>query len=228
MVGQAYKVTLYLEMPESVQNDKIGMFTVCATMLDNEASEHSTKSCRLSMIHFKSSLLKMITTVVLAPFFVLGYREEKQTVAIDLFTHFEDSQAHPVTSVDISVLSRDIQFYSAQLHITANFSGLRYLMFNWPIISAVIGILTNLFFILIICVLSWYHWDDTEWIVEIKDRYHQILSTPTKIIAKSLAEPASVLLKEEKEEKEKEEEDELTTDDIEEVSSFKDDLGLTS
>lgn len=213
------------------------MFTVCATMQDRDASEHSIKSCRLSMLHFKSHLLKMILTVVMAPFFILGYREEKQMVAIDLFTHFEDSQAHPVTSVDIAVLSTEIQFYSAQLHITANFSGLRYLMFNWPIMSAIIGlpamttirfiviwfdilfigILTNLFFILIVCVLSWYHWDDTEWIVDIKDRYQQILKTsPIKAIEQASTEPKAMP------------EDDDKPENIEDVSSFKDDLGLTT
>lgn len=221
MVGQAYKVTLYLEMPESVQNDNTGMFTVCATMQSRSSAEFSVKSCRLSMVHFKSGLLKMMTTVMLAPFYILGYREEKQTVAIDLFTHFEDSQAHPVTSVDVAILSRDIQFYSAQLHITANFSGLRYVMFNWPIVSAAIGILTNLFFIVIICVLSWYHWDDTEWLVEIKDRYHQMLkSTPIRAVGlHGSTEPVLALPKEELQEKPEE---------IEEVSSFKDDLGLAT
>ncbi|XP_065093350.1 seipin [Ochlerotatus camptorhynchus] len=217
MVGQAYRVTLYLEMPESTQNDKTGMFTVCATMQDRDASEHSIKSCRLSMLHFKSNLLKMIYTVVMAPFFILGYREEKQMVAIDLFTHFEDSQAHPVTSVDIAVLSKEIQFYSAQLHITANFSGLRYLMFNWPIMSAMIGILTNLFFILMVCVLSWYHWDDTEWLVDIKDRYQQILkSSPLNAIEQASTVPKAVP------------EDDDKPENIEDVSSFKDDLGLTT
>ncbi|KXJ81651.1 hypothetical protein RP20_CCG018302 [Aedes albopictus] len=221
MVGQAYKVTLYLEMPESIQNDNTGMFTVCATMQSRSSAEFSVKSCRLSMVHFKSGLLKMMTTVMLAPFYILGYREEKQTVAIDLFTHFEDSQAHPVTSVDVAILSRDIQFYSAQLHITANFSGLRYVMFNWPIVSAAIGILTNLFFIVIICVLSWYHWDDTEWLVEIKDRYHQMLkSTPIRAVGlHGSTEPVLALPKEELQEKPEE---------IEEVSSFKDDLGLAT
>lgn len=215
------------------------MFTVCATMQHHEASEHSIKSCRLSMLHFKSNLLKMISTVVMAPFFILGYREEKQLVAIDLFTHFEDSQTHPVTSVDIAVLSKEIQFYSAKLHITANFSGLRYLMFNWPILSAVIGlsamsklrfiviwfdilfigILTNLFFILIVCVLSWYHWDDTEWLVDIKDRYQQVLkSSPIKTTEKASIEAKAV----------PDYDDDDKPESIEDVSSFNEDLGLTS
>lgn len=218
MVGQPYRITLNLEMPESEQNGQTGMFTVCAVMHDH-TSEHSTKSCRLSMLHYRSDLLKMIRTVVLAPLLILGYREEKQSVSVELFTHFEDSQAHPVTSVEITILSRDIQFYAAQLHISANFSGLRYLMFNWPILSAVIGIATNLFFILIVCLLSWYHWDDAEWIVEIKDRYQQIVKTSTQ------SDPIQVPSLEEKaktEDTAKEEEE------VEDISSFKDDLGLAS
>ncbi|XP_039440988.1 seipin [Culex pipiens pallens] len=217
MVGQPYRITLNLEMPESEKNGQTGMFTVCAVMHDH-ASEHSTKSCRLSMLHYRSDLLKMIRTVVLAPLFIFGYQEEKQSVSVDLFTHFEDSQAHPVTSVEITILSRDIQFYTAQLHISANFSGLRYLMFNWPILSAVIGIATNLFFILIVCLLSWYHWDDAEWIGEIKDRYQQIVKTPQRQPPSQLPPSEQKLITD----------DTVKDEDVEDISSFKDDLGLTS
>lgn len=37
-------------------------------------------------------------------------------------------------------------------------------MFHWPLVSAFVGISTNLFFILVISVLSWYHWGDAVWI----------------------------------------------------------------
>ncbi|XP_055608525.1 seipin [Uranotaenia lowii] len=217
MIGQPYRVTLYLEMPESEQNDKTGMFTVCATMQDH-SNEHSVKSCRLSMLHYRSSLLKMVSTIVLAPFLVLGYREEKQTVAVELFSHFEDNQIHPVTNVDVSILSKEVQFYSAQLHIAANFSGLRYLMFNWPVVSAIIGITTNLFFILIVCMLSWYHWDDTEWLVEIKEKYQTIVQK-TKLVGvqQPVLEPKSI-----------DEDIQSVEKEIEDISSFKDDLDLGS
>lgn len=29
-------------------------------------------------------------------------------------------------------------------------------MFNWPIVSAAIGVTSNLFFIAVICMISWY------------------------------------------------------------------------
>ncbi|XP_055547587.1 seipin [Wyeomyia smithii] len=217
MIGQPYRVILYLEMPESEQNHKTGMFTICAAMQDHSGTQ-TIKSCRLSMLHYKSDLLKLLSTVVFAPFLIMGYREEKQMVAIELFTNFEDNQAHPATSVDITILSSSVQFYSAQLHITANFSGLRYLMFNWPILSAIIGITTNLFFILIVCILSWYHWDDNEWMVEIKDRYQQIIKKSKTAVFES--QHSDIQKQQPMLEKADEE--------IEDISSFKDDLGLTS
>lgn len=215
MVGQPYRVTLQLEMPESEQNDRTGMFSVCGTMRSRDVPDYAHKSCRLTMIHFKSSLLKMISTVVMTPFFIFGQREEKQVVAVDLFSHFEDSSAHPVTDVDIAVLSNEVQFYSAQLLVTARFSGIRYIMFNWPIISGILGIVTNLFFLLIVCILSWYHWEDVEWLVDIKNRYTQLLTrSPVPPIVQASAEPQAVA------------EDEDKSESIEELSSFNENLGL--
>lgn len=48
-------------------------------------------------------------------------------------------KSHPVTDVFIELQSRELQYYSMTLHITAHFSGLRYIMFHWPMLSAAIG-----------------------------------------------------------------------------------------
>lgn len=66
-------------------------------------------------------------------------------------------QSHPVTHLFIEIQSRHIEFYSATLMINAHLSGLRYIMFNWPILSTIIGIGTNLFFITFVCTLSYLH-----------------------------------------------------------------------
>lgn len=57
----------------------------------------------------------------------------------------------------MEIQSRHIEFYSASLIINAHLSGLRYLMFHWPILSALIGISTNLFFIALVCTWSYLH-----------------------------------------------------------------------
>lgn len=175
MIGQPYKVILNIDMPESPQNQELGMFMVCAEMRD-QSSSLSGHSCRASMLHYKSTLLTWISTWLMSPFLITGLREETQNVPVELFSKYEDDQTHPVTDVYVEIQSRKIQFYSASLHITAHFSGLRYIMFHWPILSATVGIATNLFFILLICILSWYHWSDTTWIDSAKEKYKNIRS----------------------------------------------------
>lgn len=57
----------------------------------------------------------------------------------------------------IEIQSKDIELYSATLTINAHLSGLRYWMFNWPILTAGIGTSTILFFITFICTMSYLH-----------------------------------------------------------------------
>lgn len=71
-------------------------------------------------------------------------------------------QSHPVTLIYVEIQSRHIEFYSANIMINAHLSGLRYLMFHWPILSAIVGISTNLFFIVLICILSYLHFASEE------------------------------------------------------------------
>ena len=61
-----------------------------------------------------------------------------------------------MSEFEIQIQSPTIEFYSAKLLINAYFTGLRYFMFHWPLISAVIGISLNLFFTTIISLISWY------------------------------------------------------------------------
>lgn len=82
-----------------------------------------------------------------------------------------------MTDVYVEIQSKQIQFYSVTLHITAHFTGLRYIMFHWPVLSAFLGVSTNLFFILIICLLSWYHWADKTWIDDAKEKIKDLKGT---------------------------------------------------
>lgn len=57
----------------------------------------------------------------------------------------------------VEVKSKKAEIYSMSMQVHAHFTGLRYLMFHWPILSAVVGVAANLFLILFILLLSWYH-----------------------------------------------------------------------
>lgn len=167
MVGQPYRVLVTLDMPESPKNQEAGMFMVCAEMRDH-AGTLKGHSCRAAMLHYKSTLHTWISTWMKIPLYLVNVREEKQEVTVELFSTYQDDEKNSVTDVYIEIQSKQIQFYSVLLQITAHFTGLRYFMFHWPILSAGIGICTNLFFIIIVCLMSWYHWSDNgeQWLEE--------------------------------------------------------------
>ncbi|KYN38370.1 Seipin [Trachymyrmex septentrionalis] len=156
MVGQPYKMNLHLEMPESRANKELGMFMVCAQLRsrDGHLIDHM---CKSTMLHYRSTLLHTLTTLLFSPMMIFGNVEEKQDIVLELFNNFEEDQNHPVTIIFIEIQSRHIEFYSANLIINAHLSGLRYWMFYWPILSSCVGIGTNLFFIMLVCTLSYIH-----------------------------------------------------------------------
>ncbi|KAI4475631.1 hypothetical protein M0802_015082 [Mischocyttarus mexicanus] len=156
MVGQPYKINLRLEMPESPRNKELGMFMVCA-QLQSRSGFVVDSVCRSTMLHYRSTLLHTLGTLTFSPMMIFGITEEKQNIVLELFGNFEEDQSHPVTLIYVEIKSRFIEFYSASLLINAHLSGLRYLMYHWPILSAIIGIGTNLFFLALISILSYLH-----------------------------------------------------------------------
>lgn len=138
MVGQAYKVIVNIDMPESPQNLELGMFMVCAEMRDYDSMLWG-HSCRSAMMRYRSPMIRMISTWALSPLYVLGWREEFQKVPVEIFSRYLEERQHPITDVYVEIQSQKIQFYTVTLHIEADFTGLRYIMFNWPILSAIVG-----------------------------------------------------------------------------------------
>ncbi|KAB0803570.1 hypothetical protein PPYR_00540 [Photinus pyralis] len=155
MYGQPYKIHLELEMPESRTNRELGMFMVCADFRGQDGSL-VTSSCRSAMLHYRSVVIDTLYKLVFIPLFILGTVEEKQKVYVELFAEYEDKETAPVTDVYLEIQTKYIQLYSAKFFINAQFSGLRYFMFHWPLVSATIGITSNLFFIAIVCIITWY------------------------------------------------------------------------
>ncbi|KAF5279492.1 hypothetical protein FQA39_LY05602 [Lamprigera yunnana] len=161
MYGQPYKINVELEMPESPNNKELGMFMVCADFRSQNGDVVAT-SCRSTMLHYRSFTVNLIRRLLLIPFYLFGSTEEKQRIFIELFADYEEHESAPVTNVYLEIQTRFIELYSAKFFINANFSGLRYFMFHWPIFSATIGVTSNLFFIAIICMISWYQLINSE------------------------------------------------------------------
>uniref|UniRef100_A0A0A9YH79 Seipin n=2 Tax=Lygus hesperus TaxID=30085 RepID=A0A0A9YH79_LYGHE len=155
MVGQPYKITVMMELPESESNKQLGMFMVCGQMV-GKGGASVAHSCRSTMLRYRSPLLHVLRLFALGPFFVLNFMEEKQTLAVELFSNFEEDQNFPATDMYVELKSDRVEVYSAKVQIDAHLSGLRYIMFHWPFFSAVLGSIFNLGVIVFVMLLSWY------------------------------------------------------------------------
>ncbi|CAO1397873.1 unnamed protein product [Diamesa tonsa] len=178
MVGQPYIITVKIDLPETPRNQDQGMFMVCLSMKD-QSSILKSHGCRSTMLHYRSPLLQKVKTIVYMPLYVLGIYEQKQELDVEMYSNYVDDATNPVTDVYVEIQSKVIEFYSVTLHITAHFTGLRYIMFHFPVLSALVGIAGNLMFIVMIGLLCWYHWDhEMEWIEEAKKKYaHETKAT---------------------------------------------------
>lgn len=64
---------------------------VCAQLADKDGIMVS-QACRSAMLHYRSELLTMLSTLTFYPLFMLGRAEEKQTLTVELYSDFEDDQ----------------------------------------------------------------------------------------------------------------------------------------
>ncbi|XP_016132939.1 BSCL2 lipid droplet biogenesis associated, seipin, like isoform X4 [Sinocyclocheilus grahami] len=140
--GQPYRITLELEMPESPANRELGMFLVKMTPY--------SKAGQIVDISARSAL----GTVVFSPMLLTGASEQKQSVIVELYSEFKDDSYNPTVGAIIEIHSQHIQIYRAHLYVFAHFTGIRYLLYRFPLISALIGVMSNFTFLSLIIVLS--------------------------------------------------------------------------
>jgi len=153
MAGQPYSVALLLEVPDSPTNQGLGMFQSCVTVGTIRGARE--RSCRSSILEYRSEMLRFIETMVLSPLFLTGVTTQRQWVRVNYFTDFQDDPSSPTTDFFLEIQSKFIQVYSAKMEIHAQLSGLRHLMYHHPWVSSVTGILANILTLSIIILMSW-------------------------------------------------------------------------
>ncbi|XP_051276729.1 seipin isoform X1 [Dicentrarchus labrax] len=164
--GQAYRISLQLEMPDSPSNQELGMFmikTVCFSQDGGQVASSarstrqllSTTSSRFSMLRYRSDLLRHLGTLLFLPAFLSGAAEQKQMLEVELFSDYTDDPYIPSVTAVIEILSNKVQIYSSHLYIYAHFTGIRYLLFNFPLLSALVGVSSNFIFLSLLFVLSY-------------------------------------------------------------------------
>lgn len=152
--GQSYKFVIQLEMPESEVNWQQGMFMIRLRLIESQGKTLFDIS-RPAILKYKTSLTRIINSLVWSPFFVINYKSEMQTMNVQLIDNYIEGAKFYFNKMDralVEIMARDIQIYSANLHILANLSGLSYYMYHWPISSATLGVTTLSAFMTILSV----------------------------------------------------------------------------
>ncbi|XP_044047861.1 seipin-like [Siniperca chuatsi] len=152
--GQPYRISLELEMPESPVNEQLGMFMVKMSSYTKGGKTVSSVG-RSTMLHYRSSLLQSLNTLLFSPFLLTGMAEQKQLIEVELFTDYKTNAYQPTVGAVIEIQSKRVQIYSSQLRIHAYFTGIRYVLYNFPLTSAVIGVATNFAFLSAIVLFSY-------------------------------------------------------------------------
>ncbi|XP_019957719.2 seipin-like [Paralichthys olivaceus] len=152
--GQPYRVSLELEMPESPVNEQLGMFMVRMSGYTKSGSIVSSVM-RSTMLHYRSSLLQTLSTLLFSPLLLAGMAEQKQLIEVELYSDYVTNANQPTAGAIIELHSRQVQIYSSQLRIHAYFTGIRYILYNFPLTSAVIGVASNFAFLSVIVLFSY-------------------------------------------------------------------------
>ncbi|XP_072407178.1 seipin isoform X2 [Chiloscyllium punctatum] len=155
--GTSYRICLRLLMPESPINQNLGMFMVRMTCYTKEGNEISSVS-RSAMLHYKSWLLQTLDTLVYAPLFVTGLVEQAQVVEVEMYSDYQEDSYTPTMGAVIEIQTRRIEIYKAQLQIHAHFTGIRYILYRFPVTSAIIGVATNFTFLCVLVLASYLQW----------------------------------------------------------------------
>ncbi|CAL1296073.1 unnamed protein product [Larinioides sclopetarius] len=141
-------------MPESERNLDQGMFMIRLDMVSKHG-EILKSSRRPAILHYRSPLFKTIYTLFFVPALLAGSLEEKQSLTIPLFEKYVENCNNPTHYAYIAVEAETAEIYSCSLKIHAQFTGLRYMMYYWPYLSATVGIGTNFVLVSIIIVFIW-------------------------------------------------------------------------
>ncbi|XP_034038133.1 seipin-like isoform X2 [Thalassophryne amazonica] len=164
--GQAYRISLQLDMPDSPVNHELGMFMIKTTFYSRDGQGVtssalsarqllSTSSARFSMLRYRSHLLRTIGTLMFLPALLSGVAEEKQVLQVELFSDYTPDPYGTTVWAIIEIPATKVQIYSSQLYIHAQYTGIRYLLFNFPVLSAVVGVSSNFIFLSAIFIFSY-------------------------------------------------------------------------
>jgi len=141
MLGQPYTIALELELPDSPQNQELGMFMSCLKM-SGKHGEQLFLTCRSSLLQFRSSLLRTLETIVFCPLLLCRASAERQLLGVTYTNNYKEIPSSQADTIFIEIKSKFLQIYSGRLRLHPQLYGLRRLMYHHSWVSSFIGILS--------------------------------------------------------------------------------------
>lgn len=168
--AQAYDIKLEIELPRTRENREVGNFMLDVALLAPEKASknkagtgslletvkdgltplHTSESApvlarsrRSAILQYRSMPVEMVHRITQLPWYMLGIRHESEKLTIDVFERasFAKGAESVPAALKLEVQSSGrMQVYSARAIFRARFRGLRWLMYNHRVISAVIFI----------------------------------------------------------------------------------------
>jgi hypothetical protein len=145
--GQSYTIVVDLVVPESPLNIDHGPLMIETELFGRELSPEYLlgTSRRPLLLRYKSTFVRTLQNVLFWFPRGFGLFKEEQSLSVFAFDRYvENSKAH-LQNARVSLRSRKLQVYSANVKVVAELSGIRYYMYHWFFPSAVIGIGNVLF-----------------------------------------------------------------------------------
>ncbi|OJD18090.1 hypothetical protein AJ78_01862 [Emergomyces pasteurianus Ep9510] len=162
--GQPYDVTVALYLPRTPSNLAAGNFMLDLALFSTVDTSTNTstetnliaRSRRPAILTYASPIVDMARRVYKMPLYVLGWQKEAEDVKVHMMERleFEGKKEAMPRMLRLEIQSEErMQVYNAVVRFDARFSGLRWIMYNWRILS--FFILSSTFWIVsMICMAS--------------------------------------------------------------------------
>jgi len=152
--GQYYNVLMELNVPDSKHNYDLGNFMINLTFKNslNETVAYSSRPC---IVKYKSFVQKNIETIVKSVPNFFDVTQESQTIYLPLIENYMEDEEVSTTKAILTLSNKELHLNSAKLNFEARFHGLRYYMYHWKLLTAVLLISIIMFWEIVISFLLW-------------------------------------------------------------------------
>jgi len=151
--NQKFDLSVEMNLPESVENQQLGMFQVTAELLTMDNDTIIATASRPAMIQYRSQLVQLGRTLLFLPFLVMGWSTEAQKIHLMMFINMAESKILPFATLRVLMQPRAgvdavPQVYNAKAMVVLRLGTFAGLLKRWKWTTSLYGIII-LYFIFV-------------------------------------------------------------------------------